>query len=70
MNEKVETPEVKNVRSYDVAPPAAYVEFMRTGWAPSDLEGLQPLGFSIVVDDWVFNEEVACGYDCGSLFEI
>ena len=43
MNEKVETPEVKNVRSYDVAPPAAYAEFMRTGWAPSDLKGLQPL---------------------------
>ena len=43
MNEKVETSEVKNVRSYDVAPPAAYAEFMRTGWAPSDLEGLQPL---------------------------
>ena len=43
MNEKVETPEVKNARPYDVAPPAQYAEFMRTGWAPSDLEGLSPL---------------------------
>jgi len=43
MNEKVETPEVKNARPYDVAPPAQYAEFMRTGWAPSNLEGLQPL---------------------------
>ena len=43
MNEKVEAPEVNDVRSYDVAPPAGYAEFMRTGWAPSNLEGLQPL---------------------------
>ncbi|MEY2710206.1 MAG: hypothetical protein RL031_1079, partial [Actinomycetota bacterium] len=43
MNEKVEAPEVKNARPYDVAPPAQYAEFMRTGWAPSDLEGLSPL---------------------------
>ena len=43
MNEKVEAPEVKNARPYDVAPPAQFTEFMRTGWAPSDLEGLQPL---------------------------
>ena len=43
MNEKVETPEVKNARPYDVAPPAQYAEFMRTGWAPSNLEGLEPL---------------------------
>ena len=43
MNEKAEAPEVKNARPYDVAPPAQYAEFMRTGWAPSDLEGLQPL---------------------------
>ncbi len=43
MNEKVEAPEVNEVRSYDVAPPAGYAEFMRTGWAPSNLEGLQPL---------------------------
>ena len=43
MNEKVETPEVKNIRSYDVAPPTQFADFMRTGWAPSNLEGLQPL---------------------------
>ena len=43
MNEKVEAPEVNEVRSYDVAPPAGYAEFMRTGWAPSNLEGLKPL---------------------------
>jgi Xaa-Pro aminopeptidase len=43
MNEKVEDQEVKNVRSYDVAPAQQYAEFMRTGWAPSDLEDLHPL---------------------------
>lgn len=43
MSEKVETPEVKNIRSYDVAPPSQFADFMRTGWAPSNLEGLQPL---------------------------
>ena len=43
MNEKVEDQEVKNVRSYDVAPAQQYAEFMRTGWAPSDLENLYPL---------------------------
>jgi len=43
MNENVVAPELKNARPYDVAPPAKYAEFMRTGWAPSDLEGLQPL---------------------------
>ena len=43
MNEKVEAPEVKNARPYDVAPPEQFTEFMRTGWTPSDLEGLQPL---------------------------
>ena len=43
MNEKVEAPEVKNARPYDVAPPEQFAEFMRTGWAPSNLEGLQPL---------------------------
>ena len=43
MSDKVEAPEVKNARPYDVAPPAQYAEFMRTGWAPSDLEGLSPL---------------------------
>ena len=43
MNEKVEVPVIKNARPYDVAPTARYAEFMRTGWAPSDLEGLHPL---------------------------
>jgi Xaa-Pro aminopeptidase len=43
MNDKVATPEVANARPYDVAPPTKFAEFMRTGWAPSSLEGLQPL---------------------------
>ena len=43
MSDKVEAPEVKNARPYDVAPPAQFTEFMRSGWAPSNLEGLQPL---------------------------
>ena len=43
MNDKVAAPEVKNARPYDVSPTGRYAEFMRTGWAPSNLEGLQPL---------------------------
>ena len=43
MNEKVEAPAIKNARPYDVAPPTQFADFMRTGWAPSNLEGLQPL---------------------------
>ena len=43
MSDKVEAPEVKNARPYDVAPPEQFTEFMRSGWAPSNLEGLQPL---------------------------
>ena len=31
MTEKVEAPEVNDVRSYDVAPPAGYAEFIHTG---------------------------------------
>ena len=43
MNDNVAAPEVKNARPYDVSPTGRYAEFMRTGWAPSNLEGLQPL---------------------------
>ena len=43
MNDNLAAPEVKNARPYDVSPTGRYAEFMRTGWAPSNLEGLQPL---------------------------
>ena len=43
MSDQVEAPEVKNARPYDVAPPEQFTEFMRSGWAPSNLEGLQSL---------------------------
>ena len=43
MNDKATAPEVKNARPYDVAPPTQFADFMRSGWATSNLEGLQPL---------------------------
>ena len=30
-------------RKHDTAPSEQFVEFMKTGWSPSDREGLQPL---------------------------
>jgi len=42
MNEN-SSAEVNTVRPYDVAPPEQFTEFMRSGWASSALEGLEPL---------------------------
>jgi Xaa-Pro aminopeptidase len=43
MSEKITSEEVKNVRPYDVAPTNQFADFMRSGWASSNLEDLQPL---------------------------
>jgi hypothetical protein len=41
-NENAETTE-KAKRIHDQAPSDVFAEFMRSGWAPSDFEGLEPL---------------------------
>jgi Xaa-Pro aminopeptidase len=43
MSEEIAIEEVNNSRSYDVAPSNKFSEFMRSGWAPSNLEDLKPL---------------------------
>ncbi len=41
--EAAETSVQREKRKHDTAPSVQFAEFMKTGWSPSDREGLQPL---------------------------